>query len=619
MASQVSLTEQLINLSASRTDKSGPPAIHRVQQGLREAIRPGFEGLEFVPNDELERLLTRNAISDVIRSTISGPVSEGDPELAELLDQIDPKDQRNRYKSRKRLLAILIMAGIPGSIIHFLDEGIWDRHLPFEPQKYANDGQLEYIKDDGSRATCPFRCFENDHSKLMVFEGWQWKFVVPFFSFTQDKMQHLQLQHKIPLPFTEETTVPIEGGYSQADGCSFAVKRLLSSTEENFNREVEALKLVRKFSHPHLIELLGTCNYRHSFYLIFRWADGDLRTFWQNNPVPNSDPTMALWVLQQCLGIAKGLSLIHSGKCSPSPRTNLKGRHGDIKPCNILRYAPRAGSQDPKWGVLAISDFGLTRFHQDQSCWREYKHGPPATLTYRAPEGDLRRKVSYSWDIWPLGCLYLEFLTWLLQGWNAVVIFSEERQHEDRSGYPEVYREDKFFNLNRVKSFGACRKDSVIRRIHALYNHPGCNDLIHDFLDLISEDLIRIRNNRRAQCHQIVRRLEAMEKKCENDEAYYTLRQKRLTKKPTYESDKSRKRSVALSNLGDMYGDNNQGDATESLYGRALDIESGGEHDPLLRTRINRPRESRYLRYFLYLVKSCFSSDSRNSVNNRKQ
>jgi serine/threonine protein kinase len=142
----------------------------------------------------------------------------------------------------------------------------------------------------------------------------------------------------------------------------------------------------------------------------------------------------------------------------------LKGRHGDIKPGNILRYAPEAALQGHEWGTLVISDFGLARFHQEHSVRREYRNGNglSATLTYRAPEADLDQKVSCSWDLWPLGCLYLEFLTWLLQGWNEVDKFSEERHDEDKSG-DSRYREDKFFNMNTLKRFGACRKDSVTR------------------------------------------------------------------------------------------------------------------------------------------------------------
>ncbi|KAI1123388.1 kinase-like domain-containing protein [Nemania abortiva] len=404
------------------------------------------------------------------------------------------------------------------------------------------------------------------------------------------------------------------------------MKRLLSSTDEDFNNEVEALKLVRKLRHPHLVKLLGTFKYRDSYYLIFRWAVDDLKTFWQNSPFPNPDATRSTWTLQQCLGIAKGLQLIHRGRFLPG-RSILRGRHGDIKPANILRYAPRAGSQDTELGVLKISDFGLTRFHHNHSHQREYTNGPLATRTYRAPEGDLKHTISDSWDLWSLGCLYLEFITWLLQGWDGVTTFSEERKREDQSHYWEVY-EDKFFNLTKAKVFGACVKDSVTRvryclkskcdgrlrlkqHIRALHNHPECTDLIHDFLDVISEDLIRIRCDERAKCYEVVRKLEAMKENVLEDEAYYTKGQGRFVTRGTYESDKSCNPTVGLSNPGHAYHhEGGYDDAGKSSKTPGLASESGGEDNSLVRIK-NQHSKRRHLSGLLNFLKSCFQSGTR--------
>ncbi|KAI0448673.1 kinase-like protein [Xylaria acuta] len=631
MTVPVHIRDQLANLSTSLSDKSESPAVSRVKNGIPHARRHNNEGAIFIPNIELGKLLTRNTISELIMSMTNLSAGELDHELAALVDQIDPTNPGNQNNSRKRIFAILIMMGIPSSIIHFVNAGIWDRHLPFQCRHNPSDGQLEYTKDDGSLATCPLQCFEYDHGKQHLFQAYQWEYMAPTFTFTDGKIHQYQIQHNTPLPFTEEIAVPIRGGNSQVsrvvihqghhdltDGQSFAVKRLLHSTDENFNKEVEALKLVRKLSHPHLIELLATFKYRQFYYLIFRWADDDLMTFWQNNPSPNPVSSTSAWALQQCLGIAKGLQLIHNGQCSPPGRPNLKGRHGDIKPANILRYAPRAGSQDPKYGVLKIADFGLTRFHENHSYRREYINGLLATRTYRAPEGDLSGEISYLWDLWPLGCLYLEFLTWLLQGWDAVNAFSEERRLEDRSRYA-LFNEDKFFNLDDMKSFGACRKDSVTKRINALHSHPECTNLIHDFLDVISEDLIRIRHRRRAKCDRIVQKLEAMEKRCSENEAYYTQPQKRFTTRPTCESDKIHNHTTTVPNVGRIHNlESRHGDATGSGKGHGLDSESGAEENSLMRIK-NQHRERRHLRRLLVFLGSCFHSGVTYSVDSGKR
>lgn len=221
------------------------------------------------------------------------------------------------------------------------------------------------------------------------------------------------------------------------------------------------MKVVQRFRHLHLIELLGTYEYRRSHCLIFLCAEDNLKTFWMNNASPNLDPNISTWVLQQCLGVAQGLQLIHNGQPSPPGQKILKGRHGDIKPANILRYAPRKKSQDPKLGVLKISDFGLTEFYGNNYHRQGYR--PGATPAYRSPEGDLQHEISSLWDIWSLGCVYLEFLTWRLKGWDGVAEFTAQRTHDDSPPNPEDVGEDKFFNLIRSQSVEACVKNSVAK------------------------------------------------------------------------------------------------------------------------------------------------------------
>ncbi|KAI0539474.1 kinase-like protein [Xylaria digitata] len=619
MASQTPLFQQLTSLNTPLSGESRSPAIDKIQTGIRIARHHKSKWGDFIPNNELNNLLTRKNIFDVI-SSITSPLSrESEPELDALVDQIDSGDRRNPNNSRKRIFAILTMLDIPSSIVHFVREGIWDRHLPFEYQNSADDKQLRYTKDDESQGICPVQCFGNNDSMAYAFQSSQWEFMAPLFNFTGGKIHHHQIQYKMPLPFMEESPVPIHGGNSQvsrvvihhshhdlADGSHFAVKQLLQSTDENFEQETKALKLLREHNNPHLAELLGTYKYHESYYLIFRWAIDDLETFWQSHPSPFSVPNMSFWALQQCLGMAKGLQLIHGGHCSHSGGFTLRGRHGDIKPANILRYLPRPGSNDPELGVLKISDFGLTRFHQNHSYRRRYNHGPLATMTYRSPEGDLDHEITYLWDLWPLGCLYLEFLTWILQGWDEVVVFSKERKDEDQSHYPEL-REDKFFNMNAMKIFGASRKDSVRRRIDTLRNHPDCTGLIQDFLTLISEDLIRISAKNRAGCDLIVQKMEIMEKRCEDNQDYYTKRQKRFAQKPTHESDKPHKSTIVDSN---SEYENRSGDVTRSSQKAGSDSEIVAEESSISKLA-GQPEKSRRPHGLLYLLGFCFRGATR--------
>lgn len=221
--------------------------------------------------------------------------------------------------------------------------------------------------------------------------------------------------------------------------------------EDNFNQEVAALKRIRRLHDPHLIELLGTYKWNGFYHLIFRYAEGDLKKFWMDNPSRNFGPTLNTWVLDQCLGVAQGLGLFHN---------ELAGRHGDIKPENILHYVQGDGPQDSELGVLKISDFGLAEFHGNNT---HPKKSVPVTQAYRPPEHDLQGEVSSASDIWSLGCVYLEFVTWVLQDGDGVTQFLSERKSDDSQFYPEeeVEGEGKFFNVIEPGSSEARLKASL--------------------------------------------------------------------------------------------------------------------------------------------------------------
>jgi serine/threonine protein kinase len=237
---------------------------------------------------------------------------------------------------------------------------------------------------------------------------------------------------------------------------SYAVKRLRHSDQEAFDAEVSNLKRFTKSDHLHLIKLLVTYKWREKFYLLFPWADGNLLDFWQRLPQP-SDPErnydLALWFSKQCLGIAQGLKMIHTADI-PSKSVNAAlsepnypnhGRHGDLKPENILWFKSYKNTEDSWRGVLKISDFGLTSFHRTQSL--SHFENVPVSPTYRAPEFDVAFKTSQSYDVWTLGCVLLEFVTWYLLGWEEVDKFSKERTRDDRRDIPE----DVFFNFVKIR------------------------------------------------------------------------------------------------------------------------------------------------------------------------
>ena len=206
----------------------------------------------------------------------------------------------------------------------------------------------------------------------------------------------------------------------------FAVKRLKPNNRnlEMFRQEVATLKRLSERDHTHLMRLELTYEYQDRYHLLFRWADGNLRDYWEKHSEPSDIPrthAFAVWASKQWQGLAEALMTIH--ECPPDSdiaaddETNhlalqrTYGRHGDIKPENILWFQPHEcnGNQSEFEGKFVISDFGLTEFHRDETGLVNPMH-VARSPTYSAPEYDVSETISQSYDIWTMGCVLCKYL-----------------------------------------------------------------------------------------------------------------------------------------------------------------------------------------------------------------
>lgn len=255
-----------------------------------------------------------------------------------------------------------------------------------------------------------------------------------------------------------------------------------SESENHFRLEVTALMKIRAKQKSHLVDVLTTFKYDNKYHLLFRWAcGGNLSSLWEDSKEKLTRDTVC-WIAQQCWGLADGLDGIHNAKLSvhevnqvqqpstgpPSPtagkswfsalRTDQKdcGRHGDIKPPNILWFK----QDENKYGLgaLKISDFGLTTFHTALTTQASPRDQNGCTWTYAPPEYDLKEDISRPFDIWSLGCVYLEFITWALLGPAGIQTFRDKRLNE-RGDRPKM-KFDNFYSL--LKGSGEDR-DSMVK------------------------------------------------------------------------------------------------------------------------------------------------------------
>lgn len=406
----------------------------------------------------------------------------------------------------RKMFTILFLLDRGWDIVLLVDAEISDAQLPLKAVFAAGpDGapDMRLLTAPDTPLACLSDWSPMTHER---FEATQWAVLAPFLARgTRRKAHFYQLSEKDVLPWTKEDPIR-EGGYGwiskieihpshhnfgpldrdtkpSALGTNvFAVKHFkpnkpdaakdedtdarsdydrLQAIRREFEREIEILNRFSGDTHAHLISLQAAFRHGDEYCVIIPWADKDLKSMWEHERIADPlDRESLKWLLEQCRGIASGLVNIHfyqtseirdpseggSGDDDAASNRHVYGRHGDIKPENILIFRDAHTPNDR--GRLVITDFGLTRFHSDDTKTYFPRRAVAATWTYRPPECDMEGcKISRSFDIWSLGCVLLEFVAWYLGGWDLVREFVQRRKVSN----PLVcaFNIDQFFELVR--------------------------------------------------------------------------------------------------------------------------------------------------------------------------
>ena len=164
-----------------------------------------------------------------------------------------------------------------------------------------------------------------------------------------------------------------------------------------FKNEVRIMRALRALRSPHLVEFI--CSYTHEdrySILMAPAAHIDLARYMRTaKTTPESQENLFRGVA--CL--AATIKEIHSGSVVG------RGAHHDLKPANILI---------DKDGTLILADFGLSKIDDGDS---ELTRTTKVTPEYAPPEVIEHGLQGRASDIWSLGCIFLEILTFC-QGKN---------------------------------------------------------------------------------------------------------------------------------------------------------------------------------------------------------
>jgi serine/threonine protein kinase len=143
------------------------------------------------------------------------------------------------------------------------------------------------------------------------------------------------------------------------------------------------------------------------------------------------------------------------------------------------------------------------------------------TETYRAPEFDVPYgRISRSSDIFSLGCAFLEFVTWYMEGHHSASedFVTQRLELDPENGFDT----DTFFRIeDRRGSKRAVIKSGVKTWIQRLRQRPDCSNYINDFLELIESRMLEPEPKNRWDSYKVVKRLELFSQTCRADTSYW--------------------------------------------------------------------------------------------------
>lgn len=275
--------------------------------------------------------------------------------------------------------------------------------------------------------------------------------------------------------------------------CQVAIKEVILRDKNHENlqpgedpsaaREPGALLHVLnlKYRNPecvkHIIEVKAIFDQGWKRYYMFPWADGGhLWNSWERGRViqPQGEGRFVADIVTQIMGLAEALMVLHQGHY----------RHGDLKPENILIF--KRQRQSDMW---KIADLGLAKFHVDPT---QQRRGPTSTrhgtISYEPPEFlQDHQPTSRLYDIWSMGCIILQLITWMLYDLQGVVKLTERTRNRYQS-------ESTFWRQNSMFGFWSAQivHEEVTSHMMQIMRDAFGSPAIIDLLRLVKDKLLVI-------------------------------------------------------------------------------------------------------------------------------
>ncbi|OTB11876.1 hypothetical protein K445DRAFT_306579 [Daldinia sp. EC12] len=487
----------------------------------------------------------------------------------------------NGSKPLLKLLTVFIAMEKLEDFVYCIKEGMDDGCLPMKVDNASGGNRLLYCKHHETHHTTINEL--RRPSYRTQFMQWSYSLIAPCIASTKYKHSHYHLDAGDIFPMTSGNKLQKQGatgkgskaqtyeeslaygGFSEVyrveidnshydfgnigiihhEKNAFALKKLTSRDRNDFDMELSSLlfcmdKSIKEKVDKHMTQPLATFEVDESvangktYYILFEWANGNLNDFWKKKDKRRLDKAHCKWMSHEFYSLCRALACVHNGQeeylqtldgedlekklqVTSSDASRLYGRHGDIKPDNFLWLGP-----SESLGRLALSDFGLGRLHTQVSRSNQDPRNIARTETYKAPEFELPgNKISRASDIFSLGCVFLEYVTWYLLGSQKLTEeFSSSRSEADINGFES----DAFFVIRSIEGENGPRpflKEGVKNWIKKLQNHEDCTWYLYQLLEIIRDKMLSPDREKRIKIIPLIKEMDKLRQACERNNSFY--------------------------------------------------------------------------------------------------
>ncbi|KAK0630947.1 kinase-like domain-containing protein [Bombardia bombarda] len=516
----------------------------------------------FIPRDAFDRILTPSRVLQIVSELkcFQGLGAEEQNDKAQDICFGSEPDSKLGFRAPcLKLMGALIGMDKAEDIGKHMSEGLTDDCLPLQPKLTEKHILICRHHKEGHKAMNNYR---RPYTREQ-FTRWTRTLMAPYIKWERKKHAHYVMETGDCFPLqivarvqdedddnsknndtaqSKDSTKYGYGGYSEvykvkvepshgsfgkheAKEFGLELASLLFCSEKDDGETSNLIQLLATF------EELNCASGQRTFYLLFDWAEGNLSKFWRSNPHLVGDMTHCPWMVEQFYQLVCALKTFHNErtenmrhiKHTADSDSNLYGRHGDIKPGNILWFPRRTNEvlDNDELGKLTLADFGLGRLHSRISRSKQNPESIPRTATYRAPEFDLKENnISQQCDIYSLGCVFLEYITWFLLGLDSLLnefprILSE----------PDIYGfdADVFFRIKPDENDKrtAQWKPQVREWIQKLRDHEKSSWPIVQLLDLIDKEMLHPDPQKRIRSWRLHKKLITILRTCQQSESFY--------------------------------------------------------------------------------------------------